>query len=60
VSYRGTGWLSVKHLTLDFGLGHDLSVMGSNPASGSVLRGNMLEILSLPLLLPLPPTHALN
>ena len=29
----------VEHLPLDFGSGHDLGVMGSNPVSGSVLSG---------------------
>jgi len=29
--------LMVKHLTLDFGLGHDLRVMRSSPLSGSLL-----------------------
>ena len=28
---------SVKHLTLDFGSGHDLRVVRSSPASGSML-----------------------
>ena len=38
---------SVKHL--DFGSGHDLGVMGSSPASASVLLAwNLLGILSLP------------
>jgi len=27
----------VKHLTLDFGSGQDLRIMGSSPTSGSVL-----------------------
>ena len=46
---RGT-WVaqSVKHLTLDFSSGHDLGVLGSNPASSSA--HSLLEILSLPLL----------
>ena len=39
----------VEHPTLDFGPGHDLTVMRSSPALGS-----LLEILSLPLSLPLP------
>jgi len=37
----------VRHLTLGFGLGHDLGVMGSSPMLGSVLSGNLLGILSL-------------
>lgn len=28
----------VKQLTIDFGSGHDLEVLGSSPVSGSVLR----------------------
>lgn len=39
----------VKHLTLDFGSGHDLRVVGSRPVSGSLLSGSLLEILFLPL-----------
>jgi len=31
--------LSVKHQTLDFSSGHDLRVLGSSPASGSMLSG---------------------
>ena len=30
---------SVKHLTLDFDSGHDLRMLGSSPAAGSMLRG---------------------
>lgn len=34
-----TDWMaqSVKHLTLDFSSGHNLTVMQSSPASGSML-----------------------
>ena len=39
----------VKRLTLDFISGHDLTVHGSSPTSGSVLIVlNLLGILSLP------------
>ena len=52
---------SVKHLTLDFGSGHDLSVVRFSPELGSRLTPrwawSLLKILSLPLLLPLPPAH---
>ena len=45
---------SIKHLTLDFGSGHDLKVMRSSPMSGSALGGGgPLENLSFPLPLPL-------
>ena len=38
VLWRGSGVAqSVGPLTLDFGSGHDLTVTGSSPASGSVL-----------------------
>ena len=45
----------VKHLTLDFGLGHDLTVqfMSSSPTSGSLLTvWTPQGILSLPFSLP--------
>ena len=46
---------SVKHPTLDFGSGHDLMVVGSSPASGSVLTvWSLLGILSLLSLCPSP------
>ena len=59
---------SVKHLTLDFGSGHDLRVVRFSPELGSRLTPrwawSLLKILSLPLLLPLPParvhTHSLS
>ena len=40
VSFQGA-WVaqSVKHLTLDFSSGPDLRVVGSSPASDSVLNG---------------------
>ena len=45
----------VKHLTLDFGLGHDLTVRRFKPPTGSVLTAqNLLGSLSL-LSLSLPP-----
>ena len=37
----------VEWLTPDFGLGHDLRVLGSSPELGSTLRGGLLKILSL-------------
>lgn len=38
MNYRGT-WVAqrVKHLTLDFGSGHDLRVVSSSPALGFML-----------------------
>ena len=37
----------VKHMTLDFGSGHDLMVMGSSPALDSLLTvWSLLGILS--------------
>ena len=38
IKLRGA-WVAqlVEHLTLDFGSGHDLRVMGSSPVLGSVL-----------------------
>ena len=45
---------SVKHLTLDFGSGHDLVVCGFKHESGSVLTAQrLLGILSAPPLLVL-------
>ena len=41
----------IKHMTLGFCSGHDLTVVGSSPASGSML--NMESAVPLPLLLPL-------
>ena len=40
-SKKRSSWLAqlVKHLTLDFGSGHDLRVMRSSLASGSMLSG---------------------
>ena len=49
----------VKHPTLDFGRGHDLTVMRSSPTLGSMLGMELLWILSLSLLLPLPCSHVL-
>ena len=46
---------SVKHLTLDFGSGHDLPVPEIEPPSGSVLIAwSLLGILSVPLSVPPP------
>ena len=52
---RGT-WVaqSIKHLTLDFGSGHDFRAVRSNQASSSVLGMEPLKSPSLPFLLPLP------
>ena len=51
---------SVEHLTLDFGSGHDLGVMGLSPVLGSMLSMEPAWD-SLPLSLcpfsPLPPAH---
>ena len=47
---------SVKHLTLDFGSGHDLTVRGFKPHTG-LLAGSVeptWDSLSLPFSLPLP------
>ena len=41
---------SIKHLTLDFGSGHDLRVMSWRPALGSELK---ILSLSLPICTPL-------
>ena len=50
---------SVKHLTLDFGSGHDLAVRGIEPHVGSALTAqSLLGILSLSLC-PFP-TRALS
>ena len=45
----GGAWVaqSVKHLTLGFGLGHDLAVRGVNPRAG--LGAYLGDSLSLPL-----------
>ena len=54
---RGTwGAQSVKHLTLDFGSGHDLMVVRLRTALGSTLTAwSLLGILSLSLSLCLTP-----
>ena len=53
---------SVKHPTLDFGSGHDLTVHEFKPASGSMLTAqSLLGILSLSLSLSLSaPTLLLH
>ena len=38
---RVPGWLS--QLSADFGSGHDLTVMGSSPTSGSVLTAQSMD-----------------
>ena len=57
-AYWGT-WVawSVRHPTLGFGTGHDLTVygfVGLSPASSSVSLEPVWDFLSLPLSLPLP------
>ena len=46
--------------TLDFGSGHDLRVLGSNPEMGSTLSVSLLELLSPPPPLPPPLTLSLT
>ena len=46
----------VKHLNLDFGSGHDLKILRSSPASGSVMSTEACLRFFLPLHLPLPPS----
>jgi len=52
--YIGGTWVaqSVNHLTLDFGSGRDLRVMGLSPTLGSVLSGESAY--------PSPPAHAFS
>jgi len=51
----------VKHPTLDFSSGHDLRVIRSNPALGSVLSVEPAwDSLSLPLPLPLLSRSQIN
>ena len=51
---------SVGSLTLDFGLGHDLGVMGWSPTLGSVISGESAFLsLSLSPFAP-PPAHSLS
>ena len=59
---HGGTWLAqlVEHLTLDFGSGHDLSVMRLSLELGSALSGNLLEILSLSPSLRPYPAHSLS
>ena len=47
-------------LTLDFGSGHDLRVMGSSPTWALRSVQSLLENLFLPLPLPLPASHSLK
>ena len=54
---------SVKHLTLDFGSGHDLMVHGFEPLVGlcAHIAEPVWDSLSLPLSLPLPfPASSLS
>lgn len=60
---RGEGRLVahwVKRLTLGFGSDRDLGIVGSSPASGSTLTGDLLEILSPPSTSALPPALSLK
>ena len=51
---RGTSVAqSVEHPTIDFGSGHDLSILRSSPVLVPASVGSLLDILSLHL--PLPP-----
>ena len=51
--------LSVEHLALDFGSGHDLMVHETEPYVGLCAdHASLLGILSLPLSLPLPSLRA--
>ena len=53
-SYKRRAWVvqTIRHLTLDFGSGHDLRVMRSSPVSSSVLSAVCLRFpLSLSLCL---------
>ena len=59
---KGGAWVtqSVKHLTLGFGSGHDLTVFGLSPTSSFALTvWSLLGILSLPPSLSAPPQLAL-
>ena len=53
---------SVEHLTLDVSSGHDLRVLRSSLTLGSMLgmAWSLLEILCLPLSLPLPCSHSFS
>ena len=54
----GGTWVTqpIERLTLDFGSGHDLRVMGSSPALDSSVSGEPAwDALPLPLPVPLPP-----
>ena len=48
---------SVEHLVLDFGIGHDLRVMGSSTEHGACLGFSLSLLPSLFPLLPLPRSH---
>ena len=56
MSYWWVNWVaqSIEHLILDFSSGHDPSVEGLSPMSGSVVSLKPDKILSLSLSLPLP------
>ena len=59
-SMRGA-WLAqlVKHLTLDFGSGHDLSVVRYSSVPSSILSGESAEGSVSPSPFALPPTCVL-
>ena len=60
--FRGV-WAAewIEHLTLDFCSGHDLTVVASSPASGSVQSPEPAwDSFSLPLSLPLPCSCSLS
>ena len=62
IGFRGA-WVaqSVEAPTLGFGSGHQLTIRGPSPASGSVLTArSLLGILSLPLPLTLPRSRFLS
>lgn len=53
ITIRVPGWITqFKSSTLDFGSGHDPRVVRQTPMLGL----SLLEIRSLPFLLPLPPS----
>ena len=57
--YNRGAWVAqlLKHLSLNFGSGHDLTVPDPSPLLGSMLSadsGSLLRILSVPLSVPPP------
>ena len=55
VQKTGAAWVAqmVKHLTLDFGSGHELRVPGLSPTLGSMLSRESAALLFSPSALPL-------